>query len=131
MTYLLDTNIVIYFFRNQFNLAAKFSEIQEGNLFVSEITLAELYYGAQLSNNYKQNENLIKQFIKKVRVLSNSSSIEEFAKQKSLLRKQGNLIPDFDILIGSTAITNELVLVTQNLKDFIKLDGINIEDWTN
>ncbi|MFP3091188.1 hypothetical protein LQZ21_12770 [Treponema sp. TIM-1] len=54
---------------------------------------------------------------------------EEYAKTKSNLRKAGNTIDDFDILIGSTAIVNNLILVTNNQQHFNRIDNIIIENW--
>jgi tRNA(fMet)-specific endonuclease VapC len=53
-----------------------------------------------------------------------------YAKEKARLRKEGNIIDDFDILIGCSAIANDLVLVTRNEKHFKRLTSIKIENWT-
>lgn len=52
-----------------------------------------------------------------------------YAKEKAKLRKQGLLIDDFDILIGSTAVANEMIMVTNNVAHLGRIDNIVIEDW--
>jgi tRNA(fMet)-specific endonuclease VapC len=59
----------------------------------------------------------------------NTVITEEYAKIKSSLRKSGNLIDDFDILIGSTAIINNLILVTNNQQHFNRIDNLLTENW--
>jgi len=62
-------------------------------------------------------------------VLPILNAIETFAKEKSRLRKTGNMIDDFDLLIGATAIANNMILVTENEKHLSRLSGIQIENW--
>jgi hypothetical protein len=50
-------------------------------------------------------------------------------KEKAILRKKGLPLDDFDLLIGATAISNDFILVTRNVSDFDRLDGIEIENW--
>ena len=57
------------------------------------------------------------------------NAIEIYAKEKARLRKTGNMIDDFDLLIGATAIANNMFLVTENEKHLNRLSGIQIENW--
>lgn len=57
--------------------------------------------------------------------------LDIYAKEKTRLRKQGTPIGEFDLLIGVTAIENDLVLVTNNTKHFVRLDSIKLEDWSD
>ena len=57
-------------------------------------------------------------------------ALDFYAKEKARLRKLGTPIDDFDLLIGATAVTNELIIVTNNTKHFTRIDLIEIEDWT-
>lgn len=56
-------------------------------------------------------------------------SLDIYAKEKSRLRRKGQIVDDFDLLIGATAIFNDLTLVTRNVKHYKRLDKIKIEDW--
>lgn len=128
--YLLDTNIVIFSFRGNHKVNAKIKEIGFKNCFISEITIAELQCGAVKSNHKKHNINLITEFIKKVKVIPIIEIIDVFAEEKIRLEKLGTKLENFDLLIGATAIANELILVTNNTKHLQRMSIKNIEDWT-
>jgi tRNA(fMet)-specific endonuclease VapC len=129
MRYLLDTNICIHFFRGRFNLLDKFQEIGLDNCAISEITLAELVFGAENSSNPQKNHELIENFTDQITVLPIYNSIFKYGKEKAVLRKSGIMISDFDLLIGCTATENDLVMVTENIKEFNRISGIQIENW--
>ena len=129
MRYLLDTNICIHFFRGRFNLLDKFQEIGLDNCAISEITLAELVYGAENSSNPKKNHEIIENFTDQITVLPIYNSIYKYGKEKATLRKSGIMISDFDLLIGCTATENDLVMVTENTKEFERISGIKFENW--
>jgi tRNA(fMet)-specific endonuclease VapC len=130
MKYLLDTNICVFFFRNKFNIATIFRAKGVQNCCVSEITVAELRYGAENSANPEKHHELVDCFLQRIAVIPITESILVFAKEKSRLRKSGTPIyDDFDLLIGATAIQKGLILVTDNVKDFDRLAGIEIENW--
>ena len=129
MKYLLDTNICVHYFRGQFKLADKIQEVDLRNCAISEITLAELAYGAENSSDPKKNFKLIDKFAEQVKILPIFNAINIYAKEKARLRKKGTMISDFDILIGSTSIANGLIMVTENLKDLERISKIKIENW--
>jgi tRNA(fMet)-specific endonuclease VapC len=129
MKYLLDTNICIHLFRGKFNLIEKFQEINLDDCAISEITLAELMFGAENSSNPKKNFKIIDSFSEQIKILPIFNSVQIYASEKVRLRKKGKMISDFDLLIGSTAIANELIMVTENLKEFDRIKGIEIENW--
>lgn len=129
MKYLLDTNICIHLFRGQFNLIEKFQEIHLGDCAVSEITLAELTFGAENSLNPEKNQKIIDKFSEQVKILPIFNAISIYAKEKVRLRKKGIMISDFDLYIGATAVANELIMVTENVKEFERISSIEIENW--
>ena len=129
MKYLLDTNICIHLFRGEFNLIEKFQAINLDDCAISEITLAELMFGAENSSNQKKNFKLIDRFSEQIKILPIFNSIQIYASEKVRLKKKGKMISDFDLLIGSTAIANELIMVTENVKEFDRIKGIEIENW--
>ena len=129
MKYLLDTNICIHLFRGKFNLIEKFQQLHIEDCAISEITLAELIFGAENSPNPKKNNKIIDTFSEQVKVLPIFNSIPTYAKEKVRLRKQGIMISDFDLLIGSTAIANDLIMITENIKEFERISNIEIENW--
>ncbi|MDR1864051.1 MAG: type II toxin-antitoxin system VapC family toxin [Bacteroidales bacterium] len=130
MKYLLDTSICVFFFRGKFNIADAFKAKGYENCCISEMTPVELRYGAENSTNPQKHHELLDRFLKKIMVISISDSIFVFAKEKVRLRKAGKPVhDDFDLLIGATAIRQGLTLVTDNVRDFERLEGIKIENW--
>ena len=129
--YLIDTNICVYYIKGQFNLHEKFTEIGADNLYISEITIAELKYGIENSTKKKDNRKTVERFITSIQIVPIIGSLDIYAKEKARLKKKGQLIDDFDLLIGSSAIANEMVLVTRNVKHFNRISSINIENWVD
>ena len=128
--YLLDTNICAYFFNGQFNLKEKIREIGFENCVVSEITIAELKYGIAKSTKKEKNQQTLDVFQSKIDILPIFPALDIYALEKARLKTKGKLLDDFDLITGATAIYNNLTLVTRNISDFDRLDGIVIEDWT-
>lgn len=129
MKYLLDTNICIHFLRGKFNLIDKLTKVGIENCAISEITFAELIFGAENSTNPRKNHDLIEKLVAQTTILPIFNSILRYGKQKAKLRKRGIMISDFDLLIGCTSIENNLIMVTENVKEFKRIHGIKIENW--
>ncbi len=131
MDYLLDTNICIHFFRGKFGVTEKFEVAKAENCAISEITLAELVFGAEKSMNPTKNHQLIEQFIEIVTILPIFDSILKYGKEKARLRNAGIMISDFDLLIGCTAVEYDLIMVTENASEFERISGIKLENWVD
>lgn len=129
MKYLLDSNICIHFFRGKYNIIEKLNEVGIENCLISEITLAELVFGAEKSNNPKKNHKLIEKFISQLTILPIFDSIQKYGKEKARLQSEGKMISDFDLFIGCTALENDLIMVTENIKEFERIKDIKIENW--
>lgn len=129
MKYLLDSNICIHFFRGNFGILDKLKEVGIENCMISEVTLAELVFGAEKSNNPEKNHKLIVKFVSQLTILPIFEAIPYYGKEKVRLQKTGNMISDFDLLIGCTAIGNSLIMVTENTKEFERIDKIKLENW--
>lgn len=129
MKYLIDTNVCIHFFRGKFNLYEKFQEVGSENCAISEITLAELIYGAENSTNPKKNYALIEDLSDQFMILPILNAIYIYGKEKARLRSAGTMISDFDLLIGCTALEKDLIMVTENVKEFERLSDLKIENW--
>lgn len=130
MQYLLDTNICIFFLRGMLN----FDEIirQKGldNCFISELTVFELKYGAENSDNPKKSHQAVDKFVNGLTVIPIFGVVNEYAETKVYLRKSGTPLHDeFDLIIGVTALVNELTLVTDNTKDFRFIKNLKLENW--
>ena len=133
MQYLLDSNICVYLMRKRSvkgeHIIAKLVAVGWDNCFISEYTVAELYYGAACSEDPQGNIEKVKAFCQDFQVIPISEVLLEFARQKSYLRKNGLIIEDADIFIGSTAVVNGMMMVTENTRHLGRLDGIAIENW--
>jgi tRNA(fMet)-specific endonuclease VapC len=106
------------------------SKISVDDMAISIITIAELQFGAFNSSKIRENLERIKYLRNIIKTIDlNTTITEEYERIKSSLRKSGNLIDDFDILIGSTAIVNKLILVTNNQQHFNRIDNLLIENW--
>jgi tRNA(fMet)-specific endonuclease VapC len=130
MQYLLDTNICVFFLRGKYDLDKKLKSIGQENIYISEITIAELRFGAENSLNPIKSHNAVDFFISGISIIPIFGSLKLYAKEKVRLRKLGTPVNDeFDLLIGVSAIDNELILVTENTKDFKNLEGTIMENW--
>lgn len=130
MGYLLDTSICVFFLRGRLNLDKIVKEVGLENCYISEITVAELRFGAENSDDSIKSNKAVDVFFKGLTIIPIFGSIKRYAIEKVRLRKIGKPINDeFDLLIGVTAIENQLILVTDNTKDFKLLNGIQMENW--
>ena len=129
MQYLLDTNICIYYMKGMYNLDKKFKSVKVENCYISEITLAELKFGVENSQNPEKNNLALNNFLSGIQVLPIFEAIDLYAKEKSRLRKIGRTVDDFDLLIGCTAVEFNLVMVTNNSPHFIQISKIKLENW--
>lgn len=116
--------------KGRFDLDSKFESIAPDSLFISEITLAELKFGVANSAAPEKNNKAIKHFLSGVQILPIFDALDIFATEKARLKKEGKPVDDFDLLIGASAIANDLTLVTNNIKHFERLNGIRLENWT-
>ena len=126
--YLLDTNICIELLHGHYHISDKIEEIGIEQCVLSEITIAELYYGAYNANLQKhfREINTSERLFEIVPVFN---ALSLFGKNKAILRRHGLLIDNFDLLIGSTAVAHNCVLVTDNVKHLSRIPDIEIENW--
>lgn len=132
--YLLDTNICVFLLRGKYDVDKAIDAVGLSNCAISEITYLELLCGVELALHKSgiDHSEQLKRFANNIVIIPISPSIKTFAKEKIRLRLAGTPQEDnFDLLIGCTAIDNDMVLVTENIKDFKYLQGIHIENWIN
>ena len=116
--------------KGKFGLEEIFDEIIPEHCFISEITLTELKYGVEKSEKQEKNKKVLDNFFTVVQILPIFHSLDLYAKEKARLQKAGFTIDDFDLLIGVTSVIHKLVMVTNNTSHFIRISGIELEDWT-
>lgn len=127
--YLLDTDIVVFLFRNRKGIAERLASVDPGQVYISEITVAELEYGNYCSGRYEENKEMLQRFLSVVNIVPFSVAIPLYAKERYRLRKSGNSIQDFDLLLGCTSVAEGLVMVTNNIDHFSRIEGIHIDNW--
>lgn len=131
MTFLLDTDTCVYWLRGHAPVRDRFLQVAHNVVSVSVITVAELEYGAAISLRYIANRQAIDRFITGVSVIGVDSSVAEmYGSLKAELRRQGELLEDFDLLIAATARAHELTLVTNNDNHFRRIADLRLDNWT-
>jgi len=128
---LIDTDIISFFLRNQENVVKKFqqylSEFDRINF--GTITYYEILSGLKYKDAQKQLDIFL-EFAEYNSILPiTKDSIEISADIYADLRRKGTLIDDIDILIAGIALSNNLILVTHNISHFIRINGLETEDW--
>ena len=125
MKFLLDTNFIIGLLREDKNYISKFEEIKNNNLYISPLTVTEIYAGCR-ENEVKETENLLQ----KVLTIPLSKLVSrEAGKMIYHYFNRGKKIYIADAIIGATAKIHHLVLITQNVKDFPMLYPSQIEGF--
>jgi len=128
--YVLDTDTCIYWLNGEGKIRRNVEQVGPDNLRLTIITLAELRYGAYNSQNVSENLKNIDNFLGKVRVLPlDHDAADRFGKIKVDLRKKGQIIEDFDVLIASIALSHGGVLVTNNVEHFKRITVLNYVNW--
>ncbi len=130
MQYLLDTSICVFYLRGKLALDEKIREKGRVNCYISEMTVFELRYGAENSDDPVQSHKAVDKFVNGLTLVPIYGCEKRYAKEKVRLRRLGTPMHDeFDLLIGVTSVEHQMTLVTDNEDDFIRIDGIKIENW--
>ena len=131
MKYLIDTNICIYIINSRpIKVLNKFKNIQPGDIGISAITVSELEYGIAKSKNKNKNRELLNFFLLPFELLDyNEKDAQTYGHIRYDLDKKGKPIGPLDTLIASQALTRNLIIVTNNVKEFKRIDNLVIENW--
>lgn len=78
----------------------------------------------------EKKRKVLENFLSGIKIIPIFYALDLYAKEKARLRKQGIVIDDFDLLIGTTAVAYQLTMVTNNQAHFERLIGIELQDWT-
>lgn len=130
MIYLLDTNICIYIINNKPpHVFEKFKQYQLGQLAISSISASELAFGVEKSGS-SRNKNALDKFLAPLDVLPyDENAIWHYAKLRQSLQSKGQTIGSLDMLIAAHALALDTVLVTNNIKEFERIDDLKLENW--
>lgn len=130
MNYLLDTDTCIYWMKNINSVRSKIEEIGWSQIYICHITVAELYFGAYNSQRVTENLSRVDNFLQDIEVISlDDRAGKMFGEVKARLRKIGQPVADFDLLIASIALTRNYILVTNNTRHYTRISALKLENW--
>jgi len=133
LTYCLDTDICVRLIRNRPRIGGILEErinAHANALATSTIVMMELLHGASMSANPKREHRFVEQLLARTSVLEfDGSAAEHAADIKADLQRKGRLIGSNDILIAGHARSRGLIVVTGNLREFERVEGLRCEDW--
>lgn len=130
MKYMLDTNTCIFIIKKDENVLSHLKKIDFKEICISSITLSELEFGVAKGMHSEKNQKALDAFVYNFSILPfDSNAAHEYGKIRANLEKIGSPIGGMDMLIAAHAKSQKLILVTNNTKEFIRVDGLNIEDW--
>ncbi|MBW4563519.1 MAG: type II toxin-antitoxin system VapC family toxin [Mojavia pulchra JT2-VF2] len=131
MTYLLDTDTCIYWIKDINSVRTKVRQIGWEQIYICSITVAELYFGAYNSQRIVENLARAEDFIQNLPVVPlTTPALKKFGELKAELRRLGQPITEFDLLIASVALTENYILVTNNTRHYSRITGLQLENWT-
>ena len=132
--FMLDTNICIFIIKKKHaKVLEKLKKNKHKGLFISSITLAELEFGIENANpEYKaKNRIALIEFLSIFEIKNfDENASKEYGKVKKFLKDKNCLIGPFDMLIGAHAKSLKMTLITNNTKEFKRIQDLKIEDWT-
>lgn len=130
LKYMLDTNIVIYTMKNRPAIVKQSFEKYVGQMCISSITLMELIYGAEKSSQPERNSRDIEGFIARMEVLpyGNHAAIQT-GQVRAELAQKGTPIGPYDAMIAAHARSESLILVSNNEREFERVNGLRLENW--
>lgn len=132
LSHLLDTNICIYLIRKRSPEAlGRFEEFEVGEVGVSVITVSELRYGAEKSVRPEQNRAALDRFLLPLEVTGfGEEATKDYGRIRATLEARGAPIGPLDTLIAAHAASLGATLVTSNTREFERISGLTVEDWT-
>jgi tRNA(fMet)-specific endonuclease VapC len=132
MKYLLDTDVCIYLINKQpSSVLEKLHACRAGDVCVSAVTVAELRYGASKSQRSRQNHEALDLFLAPLEMMAfDESAAIAYGEIRAQLEKAGDPIGPLDMLIAGQAKSLNVVLVTNNVREFRKVKGLKIEAWS-
>ena len=132
MRYMLDTNICIYIINKKPESVLRHLEKKRDGLTVSAITLAELEHGVAASAYPERNAFALMQFMVIARCLPfTHRAAGEYGRIHADLQRRGKVIGPLDMLIAAHAKSEGLALITNNIKEFERVEGLTIENWVD
>ena len=129
--FLLDTDTSMHFMRGRPGVLAHFAKHGPGTFFLSAISYHELLYGALHSAAVQRHLGVVAEFVAPITVLPFiSASADHSSRVRQELAESGQAIGPLDTLIAGHALEHQLALVTGNAREFSRVNGLRLENWT-
>ena len=131
MKFMLDTNTCIYIIkRKPPDVIERFNQAEISQIGISSITLSELFYGVSKSSKPEQNQMALTQFVAPLEILPyDDEAALYYGDLRAHLEKQGTPIGSLDMLIAAHALSIDCILVTNNVREFIRTPHLKIDNW--
>ena len=132
MTYYLDSNILIFVLRGtNRGLAEKIDSIYDNEIKIPSVVMAEMIEGAYASNDTERNVEQTMKYLESFEIIPfDKDAAMIYGRIGAKLRAEGRRVGSNDLMIASTVISRNGILVTNNKKEFSRIDGLRLEDWT-
>ena len=129
--YMLDTNICIYLIKHKpESVFLKLKEHDPAEICISSVTYAELVYGVEKSQAVAKNRLALILFLSNIEIMDfDTLAAESYGAIRSDLEKSGKLIGPLDMMIAGHAMALNYIIVTNNVKEFQRVQGLEIENW--
>ncbi len=133
MKFLIDTNICIHIMNNcPPEVIQRFKNVEIGLIGISSISISELHYGVYKSTRIKQNLKRLEEFLNPFEIYPyDENASRYYGKIRAQLEKQGAVIGPLDMLIAAHALSKDLILITNNEKEFKRIKSVKVENWVN
>ena len=132
LTFMLDTNIAIHVIKQRPIAALNKFNQYAARICVSSITVAELYFGAENSQNIAKNLAQVDDFLSRLIILDyDRQAANHYGNIYADLTKKGNVISENDMHIAGHARSRGLILVTNNLREFERVEGLRLDNWVS
>jgi len=131
LLYLLDTNVcIIYLQGRSKSVEQRLKSLKRSNITVCSVVKAELFYGSMRSNDLKKALRIQQTFVEQfISLPFDDRCALIYGKLRAKLASAGTPIGSNDLLIAAIALSNNLILVTHNVREFSRVEGLKFEDW--
>ncbi len=132
LKFMLDTNICIFTIKNKPDSVRQAFNQRHAQLCVSAVTVMELAYGAEKSAAVERNQAVVEGFLARLDVLDyDLAAADSTGQLRAELARAGTPIGPYDAMIAGHARSRGLILVTNNTREFARVPGLRVEDWTS
>ena len=133
MKYLIETNICIFIMNKRPPaVIRKFKRFELGEIGISTITVSELQYGVAKSNHRKKNADRLEEFLAPLEIIPyDQPAANVYGDIRFQLEKRGEPIGPLDLLIAAHAVSRDLIIITNNDKEFKRIKSLKVENWAS